>query len=191
MKSKTKFLAVDIAECALFVVLMVAGAYIQIPFPLVPLTFQTVVSVLAGLLLGPKKGLISMTVYCFAGLVGLPVFSAGGGIAYVLKPSFGYIIGFIAAATVAGLIANKPDLPLWRYISAALAAFLADYAVGIPYCMVAARLLGVADLTNLFIVGNLVYMPKDAALSILAALLSKTVLPIIGKRRKKRDISAR
>ena len=59
MKTKTKFLAVDIAECALFVVLMVAAAYIQIPFPLVPLTFQTVISVLAGLLLGWKKGTIS------------------------------------------------------------------------------------------------------------------------------------
>ena len=47
MKRKAKLMSVDIAECALFVVLMVAGAYIRIPFPLVPLTFQTVVSVLA------------------------------------------------------------------------------------------------------------------------------------------------
>lgn len=188
---KTKFLAVDIAECALFVVLMVAAAYIQIPFPLVPLTFQTVVSVLAGLLLGWKKGLISMSVYCFAGLVGLPVFAAGGGITYVLKPSFGYIIGFIASATVAGLLANKPNLPAWRYIVAAVAAFLTDYVVGIPYCMVAAHLLGVGNLTNLLMVGNLVYMPKDLVLSVLAALLAKTVYPVISRRGKKTGMPTR
>ena len=95
MDVNSRHIATDIAECAFFIVLMVAATYIQIPFPLVPLTFQTVVSVLAGLMLGAKKGIISMAVYCFMGLVGLPVFTAGGGIVYVLKPSFGYILGAI------------------------------------------------------------------------------------------------
>lgn len=185
MKRKAKLMSVDIAECALFVVLMVAGAYIRIPFPLVPLTFQTVVSVLAGLLLGWKKGAASMCVYCFAGLAGLPFFTGGGGITYVLKPSFGYIIGFIAAAAVAGVVAGKESCGTKRYIFAALAAFLADYAVGIPYCIIAAKLLGVADLTKLFLTGNLIYMPKDAVLCVLAALLAKTLVPVIrrGKAR--------
>ncbi len=178
-------MSVDIAECALFVVLMVAGAYIRIPFPLVPLTFQTVVSVLAGLLLGWKKGAASMCVYCFAGLAGLPFFTGGGGIAYVLKPSFGYIIGFIAAAAVAGAIAGNKPCGIKRYLTAAIVAFLVDYAVGIPYCLIAAKLLGVADLTKLFLTGNLIYMPKDAVLCVLAALLAKTLVPVIrrGKAR--------
>ena len=81
-----KRIAADIAECALFVALMVAAAFIKIPFP-VPLTFQTVVSVLAGLLLGAKKGAAAMAVYAFMGLAGLPVFAAGGGIYYIFKPS--------------------------------------------------------------------------------------------------------
>ena len=179
-------LAADIAECALFVALMTAAAFIQIPFPLVPLTFQTVVCVLAGLLLGAKKGAISMTVYMFIGLIGLPVFTAGGGIYYVLKPSFGYILGFIVGAAVAGLIAGKAGLPLWRYIVGALAAFLANYAVGIPYCIVAAHFLGVENLTALFITGNLIYMPKDAALCTLAAILARKVCPVIGTAIKKR-----
>ena len=172
-KINGKILAVDIAEIALFIVLMVVGTYIQIPFPLVPLTFQTVISVLAGLMLGSKKGMISMSVYCFMGLVGLPVFTAGGGIAYVLKPSFGYIIGFIASAGVGGAIAGRANLPLWRYIVGALCAFLAD------------KLLHVENLTNLLIFGNLVYMPKDAVLSVLAAFLAKAVLPVVRKRRVK------
>ena len=72
-KISVKLVAADIAECALFVALMTAGANISIPFFPVPLTFQTVLSVLAGLLLGWRKGAISMAVYCAAGLIGIPV----------------------------------------------------------------------------------------------------------------------
>lgn len=182
-KINGKFLAADIAECAIFVALMTAGAYIQIPFPLMPLTFQTVISVLAGLLLGWKKGAVSMAVYCFTGLIGIPVFTGGGGIFYVLKPSFGYAVGFIFSALTAGLIAGKKCLPFWRYIVGALAAFLVDYAVGIPYCIVAAHLLGVKDLVNLLITANLVFMPKDAILSVLAGILAWKVVPLIDKGR--------
>jgi len=183
--AKVKFLAVDIAECAIFIALMVAGAFVQIPFPLVPLTFQTVIAVLSGLLLGAKKGAVSMSVYCLMGLIGIPVFAAGGGIYYVLKPSFGYIIGFIASSAVAGLIAGRKGLPFWRYIAGALAAFLADYAIGIPYCIVAGYLLKVEDLINLLLVGNLIYMPKDAALCILAGVLAWKILPVIDKGKSK------
>lgn len=182
-KDKIKIVAADIAECAIFVALMVAGAYVQIPFYPVALTFQTVISVLAGLLLGWKKGAASMAVYCFMGLAGIPVFSAGGGIFYVLKPSFGYIIGFIASAAVAGLIAGKPEASFRRYLAAAVIAFLVNYAVGIPYCMVAAKLLNVENLTGLFLTGNLLYMPKDFVLCVLAAVLAWKVAPIIFRQR--------
>lgn len=187
MKNNGKLLAADIAECALTVALMCAAAFIQIPFPLVPLTFQTVVAVLSGLILGAKKGAISMAVYAFIGLLGIPVFSAGGGIYYVLKPSFGYILGFILSAFVAGIIAGRAGLSLKRYLWAAILAFLADYAIGIPYCIVCAHLLGVEDLLNLLIVGNLVYMPKDAALCTLAAVIARRVVPFIGVKLKERN----
>ena len=176
---KIKLTAADIAECAVFIVLMVAATYIQIPFPLVPLTFQTVISVLAGLMLGWKKGMISMSVYCFMGLVGLPVFTSGGGFAYVFKPSFGYIIGFIFAAGVGGLVLGGGKRPAWRYVVAALAAFFVDYAVGIPYCIISAKLLGVENLTKLVLTGILIYMAKEAALRVLAAFLAKTVSPVV------------
>lgn len=188
-KINAKLLAVDIAECAIFAALMVAGAYITIPIPVVPLSFQTVISVLAGLLLGWKKGAVSMTVYCVMGLIGIPVFTQGGGIFYVLKPSFGYILGFILGAAVTGLIAGKSGLPLWRYIVGALAGFLADYIVGIPYCLVAAYLASPAtDLWKLFVTGGLLFMPKDAILSVLAALLAWRVLPYVNRNRRKSQV---
>lgn len=182
MKSK-KFIATDIAEIALFVALMTASAYIQIPFPLVPLTFQTVVAVLCGLFLGAKKGVISMAVYCFAGVLGLPVFAAGGGFAYVLKPSFGYILGFILSAGVAGLTVNK-TYSAKRCLIAAVAGMFFDYLIGAPYCIICAHLLGVKDLVNLLLVGNLVYIPKDLILCVLSAMLAKTVAPVVLKRKK-------
>ncbi len=184
-KQIAKFIAADVAECALFVALMVAAAYVQIPFPLVPLTFQTVISVLAGLLLGWKKGAISMAVYCFLGLIGIPVFSAGGGIFYVLKPSFGYILGFILSAAVAGIIANGKKHTFLRCVIAAMSAFLADYAIGIPYCLVAAHLTGTENLLNLFLAGNLAYMPKDAVLSFIAAVVAFKVMPVICRKSAK------
>lgn len=173
-----RFSAIDISECAVFIALMVAGAFIQIPFPLVPLTFQTVIAVLSGLLLGAKKGAISMSVYCFAGLIGLPVFSAGGGIYYVLKPSFGYIIGFILSAVVGGLIVRKS---FKSFLLAAISAVIADYVIGIPYCLIAAKLTGVENLFRLFLIGNLIYLPKDIVLGILASFVAFTVRPKMRK----------
>ena len=126
-----------------------------------------------------------MLVYAFMGLVGLPVFSGGGGFFYVVKPSFGYIIGFIFSAFTAGIISGRKGLPFWRYLVGALAAFLVDYAVGIPYCIVAAHLNGVSDLAKILITGNLIFMPKDAVLCSLAAILAWRVLPYIDRGRAK------
>jgi biotin transport system substrate-specific component len=179
-KVNSKLVAVDLAECAIFVALMVAGTYIQIPFPLVPLTFQTVFAVLAGLLLGWKKGAIALTVYMIMGLIGIPVFSGGGGIYYVVKPSFGYIIGFIFAAAVSGMFYTKQK-KLWQYIVLALGGFLVDYIFGITYFIAVWQLTGKADLGKYVVSYNLVYMPKDIALCILAAVLAWRVLPIISK----------
>ncbi len=177
MKGRKSVVA-DIAECAVFVALMVAAAYIRIPFPLVPLTFQTAVSVLAGLLLGWKKGVLSMTVYTLAGLIGLPVFSEGGGVYYVFKPSFGYIVGFIAAAGVGGAVARGSS-SFVRALIAAFSALAANYLIGIPYCIVAAHLSGVENLTRLFIFGNLIYLPKDAVLCVVAAIVAGKVAPAL------------
>ena len=75
--------------CALFTALVAMGAFIRIPTPLVPLTLQLWCTTMAGMLLGPKLGAISVLVYVLLGLIGVPVFTMGGGIGYIFQPTFG------------------------------------------------------------------------------------------------------
>ncbi|MDE7453769.1 MAG: biotin transporter BioY [Clostridia bacterium] len=188
MKNK-KLLAVDIAEIAIFAALMVAGAYVSIPFYPVPLTFQTVISVLAGLMLGWKKGAAAMAVYLFTGFICfIPVFSdhSLAGFAYALKPSFGYILGFVFSAFIGGIIIDREKKPFWLYMVAALTAFAADYVVGIPYfALIWHGLNGTHLLGSAIVTYNLLYMPKDLVLSILAAVLAWQVVPHIRRGKEK------
>lgn len=135
-KNKTR----DMVLCSLFAALMVLGAYVTIPLPGgVPITFQLFFAMLAGAILGAKLGAISMAVYMLIGLVGVPVFSGGqGGLGMLAKPSFGYIIGFMACAYATGLIieATKEKVGFQKHIGLFLAPFIGlalDYLIGVPY----------------------------------------------------------
>ena len=77
--AKTK----NLILCGLFTSLIVVGAFIRIPIPVVPFTLQLLFTMLAGLLLGGKWGAASVCIYIVLGLMGLPVFAEGGGLAYV------------------------------------------------------------------------------------------------------------
>nr|MBP8866449.1 biotin transporter BioY [Acetobacterium sp.] len=120
--------------CGLFSALIVVGAMIKVPLPGIPFTLQTLFVILAGLLLGSRGGLIAVLVYIFLGLAGLPVFSGGGGLMYVLKPSFGYIVGFALGAFVTGWLAEKNTengtVPM---VIAALAGTAVIYALGLTW----------------------------------------------------------
>ena len=110
--------------CALFAALIAVGAFIKIPVPVVPFTLQYLFTMLSGLMLGSKWGLAAVGIYIALGLAGLPVFAQGGGIGYVLQPSFGYIIGFALGAFVTGLIAQKKRRPsLARLLAASFGVF--------------------------------------------------------------------
>ena len=88
----------DMVLFALFTALIAIGAFIRIPVPFCPFTLQLLFTTLAGLLLGSRRGAASVAVYVLLGLVGLPVFTSGGGPSYIFQPTFGYLIGFIGGA---------------------------------------------------------------------------------------------
>ncbi len=102
--AKQRITTRNMVLCALFAALIAIGAFIRIPVPYVPITFQGFFVLLAGFLLGPKYGAASMLIYIAVGLVRIPVFTEGGGIMYVLKPTFGYLIGFAVCAFVVGYV---------------------------------------------------------------------------------------
>ena len=181
-RSRGVSIAVRIAQCALFVVLMVVSAFIRIPVPYVPLTFQTVVAVLAGLLLGAKWGAAAMLVYAFMGLAGLPVFSGGGGFAYVLQLTFGYIVGFSAAAFAVGLVRGKGSVSLRRAALAALAGVAANYLFGIAhFALIWSFYMNMSGLWKALLVNNIFFIPKDIVLCVLAAFLARRVGKVLRK----------
>jgi len=96
-----------------FAIITALSAQIRVVIPIspVPITGQTFVVLLAGLVLGSTFGAVSMLMYLFIGMSGLPFFSAGvAGLAILKSPTIGYIIGFFLAANVIGRFANKPIL---------------------------------------------------------------------------------
>ena len=90
------------AVCALSCALIILGTFIKIPLPMISITLQLEFVLLSAMLLGAWRSSLSVAAYIILGLCGVPVFTYGGGIACVLKPSFGFIIGFLVAAVVRG-----------------------------------------------------------------------------------------
>lgn len=167
--------------CALFVALIAVGAFIRIPIPVVPFTLQFLFTMLAGLLLGGKLGATSVCIYIAMGLLGLPVFTEGGGFAYVLKPSFGYIIGFAIAAYVTGTIANQVSNPGYKRLLAANFIGLGIvYLFGmVYYYFISNFYLGTPiGLWPLFLYCFILAVPGDIVLCILAAILGKRLISI-------------
>ena len=109
MQKQSKLIR-NMVYCAIFTVLITVGAYIRIPIPGVPFTLQFLFVMLAGLMLEATFAFLSVMLYIFIGLLGLPVFTQGGGFAYVLQPTFGYLLGFAVAALVVGLIRKRINM---------------------------------------------------------------------------------
>ena len=110
-------------------------AQVTIPLPLVPITGQTLGVILVGAALGSRRGAAALLTYLLIGLAGAPVFAEfSGGPASVLSPSFGFLLGFVPAAFVAGWFAERswdrtPLLAMAGFVAASAVPFL----FGVPY----------------------------------------------------------
>jgi biotin transport system substrate-specific component len=116
-----------------FAVATVFGAQIAVPVPFtpVPITLQTLFVILAGVVLGPRAGAVSMALYVGAGALGAPIFSNGGaGLPWLLGPTGGYLLAYPASAFVAGWVAGR-DGSMPRIVLGLTLAVLTQYAGGL------------------------------------------------------------
>ncbi|MCI8421539.1 MAG: biotin transporter BioY [Clostridia bacterium] len=105
---KHRMYILGISTSGLFIALMIISAFISIPLTTsVKFTLQFLVTNVCCLLLGKKWGTISVLLYILLGLFGLPIFSNGGGFAYVLQPSFGFLIGMMVGGFFAAWFREK------------------------------------------------------------------------------------
>ena len=122
----------DIVLISLFSAIIVVCSFITIP-AVVPFTLQTFAVFLCLNILGAKKGIISILIYIFLGVVGLPVFSGfNGGIGALLNVTGGYIVGFIFSALIFWVITsvfNKKSRKIIKII-ASFAALIGCYIFG-------------------------------------------------------------
>lgn len=134
-----RFTSREIALAGLMAAIMVVVTIItRVPFvsAVVPFSLQPLVAVLAGVLLGARIGALSMVVYLLLGLVGLPVFAKPpfGGPAYILMPTFGFLLGQILAAYAAAkILEGNQKRSFTKYLLASLAGMAVIYLVGLPY----------------------------------------------------------
>jgi biotin transport system substrate-specific component len=110
------------------------AAQISIPFTPVPITMQTFVVLLSGAALGSWRGGAAMLLYLVAGSLGVAWFA--GGTSGFGGPTFGYIIGFVVAATVVGALASRgADRTVSGAIAIMVVGNLIIYAIGVPWLM--------------------------------------------------------
>ena len=156
---------------SLFAILTFVGALIRLPFFPAPISLQTFFVVLSGLALGPRYGAASQMLYLFLGLAGLPIFTNGGGPAYVLQPTFGYLLGFPAASYFAGRLvygtapAIEPFRPVKpaRLFVIALLALMLVFVPGVFYLWFNLNYFAGGNVTivQAFMLGAGVFLPGD------------------------------
>jgi len=143
--ARTRALALDAGLLVAGVAVLAALAKVSFFIGPVPITGQTIGVIVVGAALGARRGAASLALYAAVGLAGLPVFAGPVvGPAYVLSPSFGFILGFIPAAFLAGWFAQRAwdRRPLLAFIGF-LAASIVPFLVGVPYmALILAAVLG-------------------------------------------------
>ncbi|MDJ0949579.1 MAG: biotin transporter BioY [Alphaproteobacteria bacterium] len=114
--------------------LIAISAKIQVPFWPVPMTMQTFAVLVVGMTYGWKLGAATVLLYLAEGAVGLPVFAAGGGIAYFAGPTTGYLVGFLVAATLVGWLGERGwDRSVLRTLAANTLGTICIFVLGVAW----------------------------------------------------------
>lgn len=163
----------------MFTALIAVGAFIKITIPVQPIemhfTLQWFFVLMAGLLLNEKIAGLSVGSYLIIGLLGVPVFASGGGLFYLFKPTFGYLLGFFFSAIVMGYLSSRSkNLNFKKMLGISVLGLLIYYGVGVFYFFMISHFLLSQVLTWQVLLFNcfLLTAGEDLILCILAAILA-------------------
>jgi biotin transport system substrate-specific component len=170
--------AQDLARIAVFAALVAAlglpGTFVLFGGA-VPVTAQTLGVMLAGAVLGARRGFLAVLTFCVLVLAGLPLLAGGrGGLGVLAGPSAGYFLAFPLAALVVGLLVQR-RLPRtgvpWTFLACVVGGIGVVYAVGVPVLAWRADL----DLRAAVLTGALVFLPGDLLKAAVAAAVASGV----------------
>ena len=166
----------ELVFVSLFIALITVGTFIRIPVGTDVYTLQFLFTLMAGLVLGARLGALAVGTYVLMGLLGIPVFASGGGPAYVLQPTFGYLVGFIVQAYVCGKYSRGIKTPKFKNLLIANSIGMAIvYLFGSSYFYFASNYIVYAPIAFgavVFYCGVLQVIP-DFILCVLAAELAE------------------
>ena len=182
---KRRNLIVTLTLSALFCTLICVGSFIRIPMPnMMPITLQTFFVLFTGLVLPVKASALATVTYMSLGLIGLPIFSGGGGLGYVLMPNFGFIIGFVLASVIMSVVTEKlKKRTFWRYFTISFLGVTIIYIIGIFYFAFITNVYNKSDYSAMWFIQTvfLPFLPKEIICIILASLSAYKIRPYITK----------
>ncbi|MEW5820810.1 MAG: biotin transporter BioY [Cyanobacteriota bacterium] len=137
---------------------------------------QVPIAIFAGALLGPRLGTFSMAFYVFLGLIGVPIFAAGGGFDYIAQPVFGFIIGYIIAAYSVGKVFSK-NINSLLIIFAALLGVVTVHFFGVTYLIINMLLSGFSfEYIKAWVWGlSLSNLPYDILFSLILCAIARPI----------------
>lgn len=165
----------------LFTALLISGTFIRFPFGAMPITLQTMVIFLIGLLLTPKEAVLSVSLYLFLGLIGLPVFTTGGGIPALLAPSGGFLFSMVPAVFVGSILKKIRTGGILLNFVYTLVMYIVMYAGGLLFMKYKLNI----SWSKTFTIGLVPYLPGEVIKISAACLASKTISPLMIKFRER------
>ena len=155
-------------------VLLAISAKIQLPFWPVPMTMQTFVIFLIGMTYSVRLSFITVSMYLFEGALGLPVFASGGGIAYLVGPTSGYLYGMLISSVVISYLANLGFSK--TYLKTSISLLIGSFIIFLFGILYLGSIIGYE---KAIIAGLLPFIPSELFKIALAVSLIPTIQKII------------
>ena len=163
-------------------VLLAISSKVKIPFYPVPMTMQTLVVLLIGVIFGWKLGIATISLYLFEGIIGLPVFAGtpekGVGLIYFTGPTMGYLLGFIPAVFFSGFLTTRFKYNFIYRLILNFAIF--TFSVSFIYIFGLIWLLNFVPLEKVWALGALPFLPaeilKISIVTVFVTILNKESL---------------